>query len=124
MGVVALALTVLSHGPYTGSGASASDAMIVQVFILVSFLTALGVGTLSDRIDHLVGELESSLCESAGRADLLQGLGRLDEARSEFERAASLTRNGREQALLRARAAACASGSPSSSANQGIRSSR
>ncbi|WP_407840595.1 RNA polymerase sigma factor [Streptomyces sp. DSM 116496] len=39
------------------------------------------------------------------RGDLLERLGRLAEARAEFERAASLTRNAREQALLRARAA-------------------
>ncbi|MBK9029798.1 MAG: RNA polymerase subunit sigma-24 [Myxococcales bacterium] len=42
------------------------------------------------------------------RGDLLVRLGRLDEAKVEFERAAALTRNGREQAFLRARAAACA----------------
>ncbi len=41
------------------------------------------------------------------RGDLLKKLGRLDEARAEFERAASLTRNAREQALLRERAAGC-----------------
>jgi predicted RNA polymerase sigma factor len=41
------------------------------------------------------------------RADLLAKLGRLDEAREEFERAASLTRNARERALLLERAAAC-----------------
>jgi predicted RNA polymerase sigma factor len=40
------------------------------------------------------------------RGDLLEKLGRLDEARAEFERAASLTRNAREQSVLRARAAA------------------
>jgi RNA polymerase sigma factor (sigma-70 family) len=40
------------------------------------------------------------------RGDLLQKLGRHDEARAEFERAASLTRNDRERALLLARAAA------------------
>jgi RNA polymerase sigma factor (sigma-70 family) len=39
------------------------------------------------------------------RGDLLLKLGRLDEARAEFERAASLTRNARERALLLARAA-------------------
>ncbi|MFB6520147.1 RNA polymerase sigma factor [Streptomyces sp. NPDC056401] len=39
------------------------------------------------------------------RGDLLERLGRPAEARAEFERAASLTRNAREQALLRARAA-------------------
>jgi RNA polymerase sigma factor (sigma-70 family) len=42
------------------------------------------------------------------RGDLLEQLGRRDEARREFEHAASLTRNEREQALLRDRAAACA----------------
>jgi RNA polymerase sigma-70 factor (ECF subfamily) len=39
------------------------------------------------------------------RGDLLSKLGRRDEARAEFERAASLTRNTRERALLLARAA-------------------
>ncbi|MFD5145232.1 RNA polymerase sigma factor [Streptomyces sp. NPDC058401] len=39
------------------------------------------------------------------RGDLLERLGRPAEARAEFERAASLTRNAREQDLLRARAA-------------------
>jgi RNA polymerase sigma factor (sigma-70 family) len=42
------------------------------------------------------------------RGDLLESLGRLKEARQEFERAASLTRNARERDLLLARAAACA----------------
>ncbi|MCP3166277.1 RNA polymerase sigma factor [Myxococcus qinghaiensis] len=42
------------------------------------------------------------------RGDLLRKLGRFDEARKEFERAATLTRNAREQALLLERAAACA----------------
>ena len=42
------------------------------------------------------------------RGDLLAKLGRSDEARIEFERAASLTRNERERSFLRERAAACA----------------
>jgi RNA polymerase sigma factor (sigma-70 family) len=41
------------------------------------------------------------------RGDLLLQLGRTDEARAEFERAASLTRNEPERALLLDRAAAC-----------------
>ena len=41
------------------------------------------------------------------RGDFLFKLGRLDEARSEFERAVALTRNARERELLNARAAAC-----------------
>ncbi len=43
--------------------------------------------------------------------DLLAKLGRIDEARAEFERAASLTRNARERELLLERARACAGGS-------------
>lgn len=39
------------------------------------------------------------------RGDLLERLGRREEARAEFERAASLTRNARERALLLGRAA-------------------
>jgi RNA polymerase sigma factor (sigma-70 family) len=42
------------------------------------------------------------------RGDLLARLGRHEEARLEFERAAGMTQNGREQALLLARAKACA----------------
>jgi predicted RNA polymerase sigma factor len=40
------------------------------------------------------------------RADLLDKLGRYDEARAELERAAALTKNLRERALLLARAVA------------------
>jgi RNA polymerase sigma factor (sigma-70 family) len=43
------------------------------------------------------------------RGDLLEKLGRVDEARAEFERAALLTANSRQQATLLERAAACAS---------------
>ena len=42
------------------------------------------------------------------RGDFLFRLGRLSEARAEFERAAGLTRNARERTLLQGRAAACA----------------
>jgi RNA polymerase sigma-70 factor (ECF subfamily) len=41
------------------------------------------------------------------RGDFLAKLGRLDEARAEFERAASLTRNERERTLLLGRASEC-----------------
>ncbi|HEY7448968.1 MAG TPA: RNA polymerase sigma factor [Vicinamibacterales bacterium] len=48
------------------------------------------------------------------RGDLLTRLGRFDEAGPEFERAASLTRNARERALLLERARACADPTTSS----------
>lgn len=44
----------------------------------------------------------------AVRGDLLARLGRGEEARAEFERAASLTRNAREREVLLKRASACA----------------
>jgi predicted RNA polymerase sigma factor len=46
------------------------------------------------------------------RGDLLVKLGRLNEARAEFERAASLTQNARERDLLLARAQACGASVP------------
>jgi RNA polymerase sigma factor (sigma-70 family) len=51
--------------------------------------------------------LESYHLLPAVRADFLVKLGRLDEARPELERAASLTQNTRERRLLLDRAAAC-----------------
>jgi RNA polymerase sigma factor (sigma-70 family) len=50
------------------------------------------------------------------RADLLAKLGRTDEARAEFQRAASLTRNARERAVLLARADVRQASSPPSRA--------
>jgi RNA polymerase sigma factor (sigma-70 family) len=44
------------------------------------------------------------------RGDLLRKLGRMGEARVEFERAASITRNAREKNLLLERARSCAEG--------------
>jgi predicted RNA polymerase sigma factor len=40
------------------------------------------------------------------RGDLLAKLGRMDEARADFERAAAMTRNARERELLLERARA------------------
>jgi RNA polymerase sigma factor (sigma-70 family) len=47
------------------------------------------------------------------RGDLLFKLGRYGEARAEFERAASLTRNAAERTILKERAAACTPETPS-----------
>ncbi len=41
------------------------------------------------------------------RGDFLKKLGRMNEARAEFERAASITRNVRERDLLLERARSC-----------------
>ncbi len=60
-------------------------------------------------IDTLVSEpsLERYPYLPSARGDLLSKLGRLEEAREQFERAATLTRNERERALLLERAARC-----------------
>jgi predicted RNA polymerase sigma factor len=59
--------------------------------------------------DRLVGEpsLEGYHLLPGVRGDLLEKLGRAAEARTEFERAAMLTRNVRERDVLTARALAC-----------------
>jgi predicted RNA polymerase sigma factor len=57
-------------------------------------------------VDALAGEpvLKNYHWLPSVRGDLLAKLGRNDEARAEFERAASMTRNGRERELLLERA--------------------
>ena len=68
----------------------------------MAFGPALGL----DLVDSLLDEqsLRNYHLLPAVRADLLIKLGRPSEARSELERAASLTRNERERALLLERA--------------------
>ncbi len=60
-------------------------------------------------VDRLMTEssLKSYHLLPSVRGDLLSRLGRFDEARPEFERAAALTKNARERDLLLDRAAAC-----------------
>ncbi len=53
------------------------------------------------------GALDGYHLLPAVRGDLLAKLGRFDEARAAFERAAGMTRNGRERALLLERARGC-----------------
>jgi len=62
---------------------------------------------LVDLLRHEPALREYHLLPSV-RGDLLKKLGRLGEAREEFERAASITRNARERSLLRERARECA----------------
>lgn len=61
-------------------------------------------------VDALAGEpaLKDYHLLPSVRGDLLERLGRGAQARTEFERAASLTRNERERELLLERASRCA----------------
>ena len=55
-------------------------------------------------VDAVAAELAGYHLLPSVRGDLLEKLGRLDEARLEFTRAAALARNSRERALLQRRA--------------------
>ena len=61
-----------------------------------------------DHLDALGDALDGYHLHFSVRGDLLAKLGRTDEARAEFERAASLTANAAERDLLSARAEALA----------------
>jgi RNA polymerase sigma factor (sigma-70 family) len=79
---------------------------IVELNRAVAISMAFGAAEALELVDELADEpsLASYPLLPAVRADLLGKLGRTDEARAEFERAASLTRNARERELLLARA--------------------
>ncbi len=83
---------------------------IVELNRAVAVSMAVGPEAGLALVDALVSEpsLQSYHLLPGVRGDLLAKLRRFDEARSEFERAASLTRNAREGKLLLERAAACA----------------
>ncbi|HEY5086123.1 MAG TPA: RNA polymerase sigma factor [Gemmatimonadaceae bacterium] len=87
--------------------AELSPSPIVELNRAVAVSMAFGPAAGLELIDALASEpsLESYHLLWAVRGDLLAKLGRLDEARTQFERAASLTRNARERALLLERAA-------------------
>lgn len=78
----------------------------------VAIAMAFGPQAGLELVDALASEpsLSSYHLLPSVRGDFLAKLGRLDEARSEFERAASLTRNARERELMLERARACEGG--------------
>jgi predicted RNA polymerase sigma factor len=83
---------------------------VVELNRAVAVSMARGPAAGLDLVDALATEpaLKSYHLLPSVRGDLLAKLGRHGEAREEFERAASLTRNGRERELLLGRAAASA----------------
>jgi RNA polymerase sigma factor (sigma-70 family) len=90
--------------------AELAPSPIVELNRAVALSMAFGPAAGLEVVDALMDEpaLKGYHLLPTVRGDLLFKLGRRDEARREFDRAASLTRNTREQALLRARARACA----------------
>ncbi len=82
---------------------------MVELNRAVALAMAFGPAAGLDLLDQLAAfpALQGYHLLPSVRGDLLVKLGRHAEARAEFERAASLTRNERERTLLRDRAAAC-----------------
>ncbi len=93
--------------------AQLAPSPVVELNRAVAVAMAFGPAAGLEVVDALTAEpsLSSYHLLPTVRGDFLFKLGRLDEARPEFERAASLTRNARERDLLLERARACA-GSP------------
>jgi RNA polymerase sigma factor (sigma-70 family) len=83
---------------------------VVELNRAVAVSMAYGPEAALELVDELVadGSLERYHLLPSVRGDLLKKLGRNKEASAEFERAASLTQNARERALLLERAAATA----------------
>lgn len=90
--------------------AELTPSPVVELNRAVALAMVSGPAAGLELIDKLAWEpaLKAYHLLPSVRGDLLKKLDRLDEARAEFERAASLTRNERERRLLLDRASACA----------------
>ena len=86
--------------------AQLTPSPVVELNRAVAVAMAFGAAAGLELVDALTSEptLKSYHLLPSVRGDLLSKLGRVDEARAEFKRAASLTRNERERALLLERA--------------------
>jgi RNA polymerase sigma factor (sigma-70 family) len=89
--------------------ANLTPSPIVELNRAVAVCMAFGPAAGLEVIDAINSEpsLKSYHLLPSVRGDILQKLGRFAEARADFERAASLTRNARERDLLLDRARAC-----------------
>jgi RNA polymerase sigma-70 factor (ECF subfamily) len=88
-----------------------SPSPVVDLNHAVAVSMAVGPAAGLKLVDAIVseGSLANYHLLPSVRGDLLQKLGRMDEARQEFDRAAALTRNARERVLLMTRASSCTS---------------
>ncbi len=91
--------------------AEVTRSPVVELNRAVAVSMAFGPAQGLELVDALADEpaLRAYHLLPSVRGDLLVRLGRIDEARTEFERAASLAQNRRERDLLLGRARACAS---------------
>src|SRR5204863_4016864 len=97
-----------------GALARLAPSPVVELNRAVAVAMAFGPAAGLELVDGLTSEpsLKGYHLLPSVRGDLLKKLGRFDEARAEFERAAALTRNARERELLLDRARTCARESP------------
>jgi RNA polymerase sigma factor (sigma-70 family) len=93
--------------------AQLAPSPVVELNRAVALAMAFGPAVGLELVETLMSKLslKSYHLLPSVRGDLLAKLGRFDEARAEFERAATLTRNTRERDLLLGRARECARGS-------------
>jgi RNA polymerase sigma factor (sigma-70 family) len=89
--------------------AALTPSPVIELNRAVAVSRAYGPAAGLELADALAGEpvMRGYHLLPAVRGDLLEQLGRREEARGEFERAAAMTRNERERAVLVARAEAC-----------------
>ena len=87
-----------------------SPSPVIELNRAVAVGMAFGPAEGLKIVDQIAGEpsLKSYYILPTVRGDLLEKLGRRDEARAEFERAAALTKNERERTVLLGRAAGAA----------------
>ena len=87
---------------------------VIELNRAVAVAMAYGPAAGLELVDALTNDssLQSYQLLPSVRGDLLKKLGRAQEARGEFERAASLTQNTRERALLLDRARSCSDSTP------------
>jgi RNA polymerase sigma factor (sigma-70 family) len=85
-----------------------TSSPVVELNRAVAVGMAFGPDRGLEIADRVAGPLKGYVQFPVVRGELLARMGRFDEARQEFTRAASLTRNERERDMFRARAAALA----------------
>jgi predicted RNA polymerase sigma factor len=91
-----------------------SPSPIVELNRAVAVSMAFGPAAALPLVETLAGDpaLKGYHLLPSVHADLLAKLGRREEARAQFERAAGLAKNARERELLLARAADCIDADP------------